>query len=395
MPRIGFESWDGALADIDGEPYVVFGGCNYLGLAQHPDVHAAIKRGLGKWGATTTASRETTGNTKAHEDLETEIARFLGMPSAILTTEGYTANIALGQGLAGEFTVAVVDEKSHSSVVFGMGAPGLRVITYKHLDAADAVRLAKRERGAGERVVVMSDGVFAAGGSVAPAGEILAGLPENVLLILDDCHGFTVLGECGRGTASHFGIAGDPRLILTTTLGKGLGCYGGAVLGPAGLVSRIRERALVYRGTTPCPPPLIEGAREALRVLEREPEHLEALRRNIGHMKRALTEAIGWKPLQDPAMVRGGPDGRGGTPEVPIFVFHLPTAAEMERVQKALDDEGYFVPLIDYPGGPVPLYFRPTVTASHTGGQIEAFVKALMEATGNPHARHAADVSVR
>jgi 8-amino-7-oxononanoate synthase len=377
MPRIGFESWDGAHAAIDGSPRVVFGGCNYLGLAQHPAVHAAIVRGLEKWGTTTTASRETTGNTRVHEALESEIAAFLGLPAAILTTEGYTANIALGQGLAGEYTVAVVDDKSHSSVIFGMGAPGLRIVTYRHLDAGDAVAVARRERGRGERVVVMSDGVFAAGGSVAPAGDILAGLEDDTPLILDDCHGFTVLGESGRGTAHHFGIQRDPRLIITTTFGKGLGCYGGAVLGSSRLVARIRERALVYRGTTPCPPALIEGAREALRVLEREPEHLAALRRNIGHMKRALIEAIGWRPVQEPATVRGGADGRGVAPEVPIFVFHLPTARAMERVQKALSDEGYFVPLIDYPGGPVPLYFRPTVTASHTEGEIEEFAGAM------------------
>ncbi|XVJ58901.1 MAG: pyridoxal phosphate-dependent aminotransferase family protein [Tepidisphaera sp.] len=383
MPRIGFDSWDGAVAEIDGKPRVVFGGCNYLGLAQHPDVHAAIVRGLARWGVTTTASRETTGNTRAHESLERELAAFLRMPAAILTTEGYTANIALGQGLVGEFTVAVVDEKSHSSVVFGMGAPGLRVVTYKHLDAVDAVRIARRERGAGESVVVMSDGVFAAGGSVAPAGEILAGLPEDVPLILDDCHGFTVLGECGRGTASHFGILGDPRLILTTTLGKGLGSYGGAVLGPAGLISRVRERALVYRGTTPCPPPLIEGSREALKVIVREPGHLASLRKNVAHMKRALAEAIGWKPVQEPSTVRGVES----EPLVPIFVFHLPTAGEMERVQKRLDDAGYFVPLIDYPGGPVPLYFRPTVTSSHTAAQIDGFAAALKASICGPSSK--------
>ena len=378
MPRIGFESWDGAHAVIDGKPRVVFGGCNYLGLAQHPAVHAAIARGLERWGATTTASRETTGNTRAHEAMEAEIAEFLGMPAAIMTTEGYTANIALGQGLAGEFTVAVVDEKSHSSVMFGMGAPGLRVVTYRHLDASDAIAVAKREHARGERVVVMSDGVFAAGGSVAPAGAILAGLPAEIPLIIDDCHGFTVLGEVGKGTAHHFGVQRDARLIMTTTFGKGLGCYGGAVLGPQRLIARIRERALVYRGTTPCPPPLVEGAREALRVLVREPAHLVALRRNVAHMKRVLAEAIGWTPVQDPATVRG----LAGVPEVPIFVFHLPTAVEMEHVQTSLDDEGYFVPLIDYPGGPVPLYFRPTVTASHTAAEIDGFAAALASACG-------------
>lgn len=379
MPRIGFESWTASTAVIDGRDHVVFGGCNYLGLAHHPAVHAAIAAGLTRWGTTVTASRETTGNTSVHEAMELDIAAFLHREAAILTTEGYTANIALGQGLAGLYSVAVVDEKSHSSVMFGMGAPGLRVVTYKHLDAADAVRVVRSEVARGERVVVMTDGVFAAGGGVAPVGEILRGLPDAALMIVDDCHGFAVLGPAGRGTSHHFGVQHDPRLVITTTFGKGLGCYGGAITGPRTLIDRIRERALVYRGTTPCPPALIEGAREALRVLEREPDRLKRLRENVRTLRAALADTVGWKPVQPTSAVLGQ---SGEEALIPILTFHTSPVAEMERIQRELSDARIFVPLIDYPGGPTPWFFRPTVTAEHTREQILSLGEGLAKAVG-------------
>lgn len=375
MPRIGFESWGASSAVIDGRRRVVFGGCNYLGLAHHPEVHRAVVEGLARWGLTTTASRETTGNTRAHEALESEIAAFLGKPAAILTTEGYTANIALLQGLAGDYTAAVLDERSHSSVVFAVRAAGFEVEFYPHLSAAAAVEQAKARLAKGQRVIVMADGVFAAGGGVTPCREILDGLPaEGAMLVIDDCHGFTVLGEQGRGTTDHFGVAADPRLAITTTLAKGLGCYGGAVVGSAELIAKVRERSRLYVGTTPCPPPLVEAARVAIGILKRENGLIETLRRNVGLMRRALGDALGWKPAQPPERTVG----RLGTSAlVPIFAFDRGTRDDMLALQSKLDAQGFFVPLIDYPGGPTPWYFRPTVTAGHDASEIETFGTAL------------------
>ncbi len=380
MPRIGFERVTASTGEINGREHVVFGGCNYLGLAHHPEVHRAVTEGLARWGLTTTASRETTGNTRAHEAMEREVAAFLGKPAAIMTTEGYTANIALGQGLVGRVRTAIVDERSHSSVMFGLGAPGIRIVTYRHLDAADAIAKAREVGGpSGEGVAVMTDGVFAAGGGVAPVGEILKGLGRRAMMIVDDCHGFVVLGPGGRGTAAHFGVAGDPRVVITTTFGKGLGCYGGAVVGESELIAEVRERSKLYVGTTPAPPPAVEAARVALRLVDREPVLLERLRSNVRRMREVLVEAIGWSALQDPRVVLGA---RGEEPLVPIFVFVMEPVEEMRRVQAALGEAGIFMPLIDYPGGPTPWYFRPTVTASHSEEQIAALGSALSSAVG-------------
>ncbi|QOJ01565.1 MAG: pyridoxal phosphate-dependent aminotransferase family protein [Phycisphaeraceae bacterium] len=363
MPRIPFEGWTESTARLGGREVDVFGGCNYLGLAHRAEAVAAVRDGAARWGLTTTASRETTGNTTAHEAMEREIAAFLGKPAAILTTEGYTANIALGQGLAGGRRVAVVDERSHSSVVFGMGAPGLVVETYRHLDAGDAARAAGRHDP--REVVVMTDGVFAADGGVAPAGAILRGLAPGAMLVIDDCHGFCTLGPGGRGVAAMDGVSGDPRVVITTTFGKGLGAYGGAVVGEPAVVEAVRERSLVYRGTTPCPPPMIEGARAALRVLAGEPGLVERLGANVREVRRVLWAAFAGAGVEASASITDD-----GSPRVPIFVFWLGSAGRMRAVQEAMLSAGVFVPLIDYPGGPVPWYFRATVSACHTAAQI-------------------------
>lgn len=378
MPRIGFESWEASSAVIDGRRRAVFGGCNYLGLAHHPEVQRAAIEAMGRWGLTTTASRETTGNTRAHEALEAEVAGFLGKPAAILTTEGYTANIALLQGLAGDYHTAILDERAHSSVVFAVRAAGLEVEQYSHLSAQDAVGRARAALSRGRRAVVMADGVFAAGGGVTPCREILAGLPEEgAVLVIDDCHGFTVLGEQGRGTPDHFGVAGDRRLIITTTFGKGLGCYGGAVVGGVDLVAAVRDRSRLYVGTTPCPPPMVEAARVALRILSSDATLLAKLRSNIRTMQAVLSEAVGWTPTRHEYPTVGA---RGEPALVPIFAFACGNRAEMEAAQRSLDEDGFFVPLIDYPGGPTPWYFRPTVNAGHEDSTIAEFGMAVARA---------------
>lgn len=363
MPRIPVESWTSRTCVIGGREVLAFGGCSYLGLAHHPAVQKAMVEGARRWGLTTTASRETTGNTLAHEGLEREVAAFFGFESAILTTEGYTANLALGQALAGTYPHMLLDATSHSSVVHSARAHGFHVAFYEHLNAADAV--AKARDRAGEGVVVMADGVFAADGGVTPARAIYDGLPtERSLLVIDDCHGFCTLGERGRGVLELQGVPRDERVVLTTTLGKGLGCYGGAICGPRWLFDAVRAKSSVYRGTTPCPPPMIEAAREALRVIDREPVLLERLRRNVLHARRVL--------------------GRFAPPPthplVPIFTFSWEPFDDMKRAERELLEAGFLIPLIDYPGGPTPWYFRMTVSAAHEPADIDAVGAAVARA---------------
>jgi len=334
-----------------------FAGCNYLGLAHEPRVQAAAIRGIGTYGLTTTASRETTGNTNAHTALENELAEFLGRAAAILTTEGYTANMALCESLGHTHKVALIDEKSHRSVSHAAEASGMRTVRYRHRDAAHAATLAQhaaKDVGA-DAVVILTDGVFTADGVIAPLPDLVKALPgAGSLLIVDDCHGFCVLGPNGRGTAAEFGLS-DSRVVITTTLGKGLGCYGGVIAGSRELIERIQSIARIYRGTTPCPPGLIEAAREAVRILVERPALTQRLLHNAAYLRGKL-RASGVQLNDAPT---------------PILAFVLENQAKMNAVSAALLDQGVFAPVIEYPGGPAQWYFRITLTAEHTKAQID------------------------
>src|SRR4051812_18451295 len=160
MARLNVESLTATTITVDGRELLAFGGCNYLGLAHHPAVLGAVREGLQRYGISTTASRETTGNTAAHDALEHELASFLQQEAAILTAEGYTANIAVAQALSENHGVALIDARAHRSLRSAANAAGMQVFEYEHLNADSAGWLVRQYGDQG--VAIFTDGVFAA-----------------------------------------------------------------------------------------------------------------------------------------------------------------------------------------------------------------------------------------
>jgi 8-amino-7-oxononanoate synthase len=366
MGRIPVESSTPTTVKVEGKDILAFGGCNYLGLSHEPLVHVAISEALSRFGVSTTASRETTGNTTIHQALEDELARFVGLEAGILSTEGYTANFMALQALAIDHGVAIIDAQAHRSVLHACRAANMQVFEYEHLNPDSASWLLRQYADAG--VVLMTDSVFAADGAVAPLEALLNALPaRRATLVVDDCHGFCVLGPGGRGAVPAAGLIGRGRasqIVVTTTLAKGLGCYGGVVMGTKRFVDLVQAKAWVYRSSTPVPPPLVAGARRALGLIQQEPSRIDRLRTNIGRM-RAVFERLGL-PLP--------PAG------IPIFTFYLDDPAAMQRVHAMLLEKGVLAPLIDYPGGPAPWYFRIVVNAAHSETDIDRLDEALKSA---------------
>ena len=360
MPRLPVESSTATHVSITGRQYLNFGGCNYMGFTEDPRVHDAAFRAMKTYGLSTTSSRETTGNTNAHTSLESELAAFFHVESAILTTEGYTANMALCETLGRTFRVALVDEKAHRSVGHAAEAAGMKIFRYRHGDAAHAAAIA-RSLVENDGILILTDGVFTADGALAPLPELLAALPNaQSLLIVDDCHGFCVLGHGGRGSVDHHQLS-DPRIVITTTLAKGLGCYGGVIAGPRRIVQDVQNLARIYRGTTPCPPPMIEAARAALSLASANPDIAQRVRDNAARLRMLLSRAG--------ASLNNAP--------TPILAFVLGSNEQMDQIAETLLNQGFFTPVIEYPGGPADRYFRITVTARHTAEQIEAFGNAF------------------
>ncbi len=350
---------------MDGRNILAFAGCNYLGLANDPRVLQAVRAGLDRYGLSTTASRETTGNTTAFDELELALSRFLGMERSLLLADGYTANIAMAQALATRFRTVLIDAKSHHSVHDAARSAGLIVVSYPHGDTAAAARLARMHTDADPAgaIAILTDGVFTSDGAIAKLPDLLAALPnDRSLLVVDDCHGVCVLGPEGRGTITHFGLS-DPRLIVTTTLAKGFGSYGGCIAGAAWFVELARAVSGIYRCSTPIPPAVAMAANEAIRIVLAEPERLDRLRSNIARLRGRLSE------LGLPIIADG--------PLIPIFAFVLDGPERMDRVHRSLLSDGILAPYIKYPNGPAEAFFRVVVNAAHTNEQIDRLADAF------------------
>ncbi len=370
MPNIPTDSCDATTITREGRSFLSFGGCNYLGLAHHPRVIQAVQQAATVYGLSSSASRETTGNARPHAQLESELTEFCDHEAGLLVPDGYTANLAALQGLE-HFAIrhALIDVRAHASLKDAARLAGMSIDYYEHLDPTDAER---RIRTLDAPCVILSDSVFTTDGDLAPATELLRTLRDDDWLLLDDCHGFAVLGQQGRGMPDAIGLESD-RLIVTTTLAKGLGCAGGIVMGPRAPVESARSHSIAYRCTTPASPALVSGGLEALRILREDQRIHDRLADAISCTRAALRSNGIQTHDHDSA----------------IFAFTIGDLEHMRRIESALYDRGIILPLMDYPNGPAPMYFRLSVNASHTSEQIERFRENLNEVLTHSNCREA------
>jgi len=257
---------------------------DYLGLSQHPDVIEAGVAALRIWGAGATGSRLVTGDTELHQQLESELAEFVGAASGLLFSSGYTANLGVVVGLSGPGSLLVSDARSHASLVDACRLSRARVLVTPHRDvAAVDAALASRDE---ERAVVITDSVFSADGSLAPVRELHEACRRHrALLIVDEAHGLGVRGG-GRGLLHELGLAGAPDVVMTTTLSKALGSQGGAVLGPAPVRAHLIDAARPFIFDTGLAPAAVGAARAALRVLRAEAWRPEAVLEHARELAR-------------------------------------------------------------------------------------------------------------
>jgi 7-keto-8-aminopelargonate synthetase-like enzyme len=347
-----------------GRKLAYFAGCDYFRLASHPEVLHAIQQGLDHYGLNVAASRKTTGNHPLYEELEKTLARFFGVESALMVSNGYLSNMAVAQALAGDYQHVLVDERAHGSLLDAIAMLGVPITTFAHRDVDSARKRTSRLLGHSSRhtkLLLATDGLFSHSGEVAPLDEYLDQLPSNVTLLVDDAHGAGTLGKFGRGTPEHLGLKPQPRLIHTITLSKAFGVYGGAILGPESLRRRIIARSRLFAGNTPLPLPLVSGVIAALKIVSPDPKLRRRLCFNTSYIKAALRAA--GKPVND------GPG--------PIIPLHPRNGNDVARLKRTLLTAGIHPPYINYLGGPKDGYFRLVVSSEHTAEQLDALVHAL------------------
>ena len=330
-----------------GRKLIYFGGCDYYRLAAGSLLKKVVVRTFQKDGLNVAASRVTTGNHRIYEQLEAALRAFFKVEAALLTSTGYTANLVIAQALAGEFSHVIIDERAHASLKDATQFFNCPIIEYKHRDPIHAAQGVAR-CGKFARVALLTDGVFAHDGSIAPVPELIRVLPSDGMLLLDDAHGAGVLGKNARGTAEHFSIH-DKRMVRSITLSKAFGAFGGAVLASKQICRRIVSHSRLFAGSTPPPLPLAKAAICALATLQRDASLRAQLRRNSKIMGR----------------------------EFPIVAVVPKSDSEAVRFKRDLLKAGIFPSLIQYPGGARTAYFRFAIASEHTPEQVERLLAVV------------------
>ncbi len=351
------------LRVVDGREVLSFCSNDYLGLANHPKVIAAFKRGADAYGVGSGAAHLVNGHTRAHQALEEELAAFTGRARALLFSTGYMANLGVIGALVGRGDAVFEDRLNHASLLDGGLLSGARFRRYAHADAdALAGLLAEAGAGAGERLIV-TDGVFSMDGDLAPLPALatLAG-QHDAWLMVDDAHGLGVLGATGRGTLEHFGLGAMEVPVLMGTLGKALGTAGAFVAGSHELIEWLIQAARPYIYTTAMPAALAEATRASLRLVDEEPWRREHLRTLITRF-RAGAEQLGLRLMPS---------------DTPIQPTLVGDAGEALGLSQQLLDTGIQVTAIRPPTVPQgTARLRVTFSAAHSLQDVDRLLTAL------------------
>jgi 7-keto-8-aminopelargonate synthetase-like enzyme len=342
-----------------GRKLSYFAGCDYFRLASHPEVIRAARQSLNIDHFNVAASRLTTGNHVVYQKLERALMRFFRADAALLVPTGYLANLVAAESLAGNFTHALLDEAAHSSLQAAARLLECKVLPFRHCDPGDLARKLKR-LGGGSVPVLLTDGMFARNGRVAPLRAYVEVLPKGTTLLVDDCHGVGVLGPTGRGTLEYEGI---PRrnIIQTLTLSKAFGVFGGAILTSRKERRKILSSSRIFAGSTPLPLPLARAALAALGILERD----RAFKRRLDENQRFVRAELRARRYE----LEDFPG--------PIIPFYPRRTGDRPKVVRALLSCGIHPPFIRYPGGPPNGFFRFVISSEHSQKQLESLCACL------------------
>lgn len=350
---------DRTYVGYKGKKLSYFAGCDYFRMAWNPKVQSAAISGLKKYGLSVSASRLTTGNHKLFAEVEKALTNFFDAPAALLVGNGYNTNGIVAQALRDEVSHVLIDGKSHVSLKDAARQFDCPVINFAHRDVADLKR--KLPRGS-KRIALLTDGMFAHDGYIAPLDEYMKVLPRSAVMLVDDAHAAGVLGRTGKGTLEQTGVD-RARIIQSITLSKAFGAYGGAILTVPALREKMIQKSGMFAGSTPVPLPLISSAIAGIQILKRDKSLRRRLCQNVQFVKSALAP-------HHPTIVQ--------TP-APIVTLVPASAEEAATTCKCLIAHKVFPSFIQYPGGPPNGYFRFVISSEHTKAQLFDLVCALSE----------------
>jgi 8-amino-7-oxononanoate synthase len=347
---------------VDGKSYLSFCSNDYLGLANHPRLIAALQQGAAQHGVGAGAAHLVSGHGAAHHQLENELAAFVAKPAALLFSTGYMANLGVVQALVGKGDTVFADKFNHASLNDAMQLSRAAVKRYSHSDMAQLAQLLE-QAGSGRKLVI-TDAVFSMDGDLAPLPELLALCEQHdAWLLIDDAHGFGVLGEQGRGSLAHFGIS-SKRVICMATLGKAAGVFGAFVAAEQVVIDTLVNHARSYVYTTATPPALASALLESLQQIANGDELRGHLQRLIAQLRGGL-RGLPWSVLPSATAIQ------------PLLVGGNQAALKLSA---ALRERGIWVAAIRPPTVPQgTARLRITLSAAHRAADVTRLLESLHE----------------
>ena len=349
---------------VDGKNFLSFCSNDYLGLANHPEIVAAFKKGADEYGVGSGAAHLINGHSRAHHALEEELAEFTGRPRALLFSTGYMANLGVVSALVGSGDTVFEDRLNHASLLDAGLLSRARLSRYKHADAASLE--AKIAESRSKEKLIVTDGVFSMDGDIAPLPELSkTAKTHDALLMVDDAHGFGVLGPQGGGSVAHYDLGLEDVPILMGTLGKGVGTFGAFVAGSEELIEWLIQTARPYIYTTATPPAVAVATSASLKLIKHDEWRREKLQQLITRF-RAGAEQLGLELMPS------------ATPIQPLLVRDADKAVALS---KALEAAGILISAIRPPTVPEgTARLRITFSAAHSEAHVDRLLSALQGA---------------
>ena len=340
---------------IDGKKVLMFGSNAYLGLTNHPEVKAAAIAAVEKYGTGCAGSRFLNGTLDSHLELEKRLAAFAGKEDAIIFSTGFQVNLGVISCLLGREDYIIWDALDHASIIEGIRLSPAKSLRYKHNDM-EALERRLKQCEDGKIKLIVVDGVFSMEGDLCKLPEIIK-LAEKygASVMVDEAHGFGVLGDHGRGVCNHFGLTDKVDLIMGT-FSKSFASIGGFIAGSKTTINYIRHHARSYIFSASCTPAATAAASKALDIMLREPERVQALQEKTQYCLERF-RSLGFEI------------GNTSTPIIPLFVRDN---EKTFRVTAALFHEGVFVnPVVAPAVAPEDTLIRFSLMATHTYEQLD------------------------
>ena len=356
---------------VDSKPYLAFCSNDYLGLANHPQLIAALQQGAQEWGAGAGAAHLVSGHFAPHQQLEDRLAAFVGKPAALLFSTGYMANLGVVQALAGKGDTVFADKINHASLNDAMLLSRAAVKRYRHGDLAQLAQLLEQTKNG--RKLVITDAVFSMDGDLALLRELLDLCERfDAWLYVDDAHGFGVLGQQGRGSlfqapppkGEGLGWGSSPRIIYMATLGKAAGVSGAFVAAEQAVIDTLVNHANSYVYTTAAPPALAAALLQSLQLIEQGDALRAHLHDLIVQLRNGLSD-LPWPLMPSETAIQ------------PLLIGDNRQALALSEALRA---RGIWVAAIRPPTVPQgTARLRITLSAAHSAADAERLIGALHE----------------